>query len=266
MRLKVGIMLCIGMSFWGVSGEAALTKRRLCVEYVVENTRHNETILSVFDNVTGSECLQRCAHHPGCNAYNLLRKEGVCEILRGLGVCGETKDRTWAFEYIHLQTCKGQLPWLRRMMNWTRGASCQTWYRTEARPRSRCPTGMVTAPDGWACVALIPTKGLYLPGWYHSYYRVIMEDGQPMWCSDYGYILRAVPECPVSWQTYTVGDPLPSAAVTVSTWKDGTPLYFVSNLIQSKWYIGYLLPSVPRSYVLAGIAHSPTDVHILVYV
>ena len=205
---------------------------------------------------------KRCAHHPDCHAYNFLRKKGICEILRGLDTCGETRDHSGAYEYVHLYTCKGHLPWLTSVRNWTAG---QPWYRKEAHPMEGCPTGMVTGPDGWACVALIPTKGLYLPGWYHSHYRVIKEDGQPMRCYGYSYILRVVPECPVSWQTYTVGDPLPSAAVTVSTWKDGTPLYFVSNSVGENWHIGYLLPSVPRSYILSGIPN-PTNVLILVYV
>ena len=71
-----------------------------------------------------------------------------------------------------------------------------------------------------------------------------------MMCYGLGYLLRDVQECPVSWQPYTVGDTISPAAVTVSTWKDGTPLYFVTTYVISDWYIGYLLPSAPRTFFM----------------
>ena len=138
---------------------------------------------------------------------------------------------------------------------------------TSGRVQGSCPSGMVTNINGWACVALVPTKSLYLPGWYMGAYRVITEDAQRVWWGGCGYILRAVPERPVPWQPYTVGDPLPSAAVTASTWKDGTPLYFVTQIFGGNFPIGYLLPSVQRTFIMKGGSnpYSPTNVHTRVY-
>ena len=266
MKLRVGMLIWAGTLLWVHSSHTATVKRRLCIEYVVEDARHNFSILAAFENVTGAECLKRCARHTDCYAYNFLRTRGTCEILRGVGACGEITGRFDGSKYVHLGACKRQQPWLIGVKNWTTGASCQMWHRHMALSGERCPAGMVTDPDGRACVALIPNKGLYLPGWYAGIYRVITEDAEPMWCHGYGYILRVVPECPVSWQSYTVGDPIPSAAVTASIWKDGTPLYIVRKYINTNWYIGYMLSSVPRSYIRAGVAYSPTDVHILVYI
>ena len=135
--------------------------------------------LAAFNKVTASECLHRCAHHTGCYAYNFSHKQGVCVLLRGVGPCGETTDQFDRNKYVHLGACNGQQPWLTGVMNWTTGASYQMWYRQAAVSRRSCPGGMVTNRDGWACVALIPTKGLYLPGWYMGAYRVITEDAWP---------------------------------------------------------------------------------------
>ena len=69
-------------------------------------------------------------------------------------------------------------------------------------------------------------------------------------CYGHGYQLRDVPDSPVYWQPYSVGDTIPSTGVAVSTWKDGTPLYFVTAFVISYWYIGYPLPSVPRTFFM----------------
>ena len=270
MQSSLGISFCISILLLGKFGRAAITKRRLCVEYVQKDARYNKTILAAFENVTEFECVRRCARHLKCNAYNLLRGHGLCEILHGLEACNETNYRH-GFKYVHLGACEGHMPWAVGARSGTTSASCLKWYRPETLPVQACSAGMVTSPDQMACVALIFNKGMYLPGWfsqgiYGGTYRVITEDGQPMWCYNHGHVLRVVPECPVTWQPYTMGDPLPSEAGTVSTWKDGTPLFFVTKFINTQWYIGYLLPSVSRSYMMAEISFSPTDVHILVYV
>ena len=64
--------------------------------------------------------------------------------------------------------------------------------------------------------------------------------------------MLVAPECPTAWQAFTVGDPIPANAVRVSTWKGGTPLYVVSKLFGGVSYLGYLLPSANRTFILRG--------------
>ena len=70
MKLRVDTLLYVSVLLLGAPGQAEIiiTKRRLCVEYVVENSRYSKTVLAVFENVTESECLRRCARHQECNA------------------------------------------------------------------------------------------------------------------------------------------------------------------------------------------------------
>ena len=247
------------------SNDAAATKRQLCVEYVVENSRSNKTALATFNNMIESECLRRCAHHSDCNAYN-LQDGGICEILPGLETCTETNGHVGS-KFVHLGSCNLQVPWVVADRDLTAEA-CPKWHHQATLSTNICPAGMAKNPDGWACVALIPFKGLYLPGWYYGKYRFITDEAEPRRCTGYGYILRNVTECPVSWKPYTVGNPLPSKAVEASIWKDGTPLYFVTGKTGFHWYIGYLLPSVPRTFITKGMVEpfSPINVRILVYI
>ena len=97
---------------------------------------------------------------------------------------------------------------------------------------------------------------------------MVTEIGAPNTClgAKAGYLLRVAPECPTDWQDYLVTDPVPLQAVQVSSWKDGTAIYFVSAPFGGQEYLGYYIPSVQRSFIKSNKARNPTSVHILVYV
>ena len=267
MGLNNVMLFCTSILALIESNDATATKRQLCVEYIAENSRSNKTALATFNKKTESECLHQCAHHPDCSTYNFLQELGTCEIFLGLKAFGETAGSHDGSKFVHLGFCKSKVPWVVAGRDLTAGASCQIWLYQATSSKANCPGGMVTNPDGWACVALIALKGLYLPGWYHGKYTVITDEAEPHRCAGYGYILRNVPECPVTWQPFNVGNPLPPRAVQGSIWKDGTPLYIVAGKAD-RWFIGYLLPSVPRPFIMRGMRElfSPLNVRILVYI
>ena len=97
---------------------AAITKIRICVEYVVENSRSNKTTLATFSNMTAYMCLRRCA-------YNLQQERGICEILSNIEACGETTEHHVGSKMVHFGSCKSQVPWVSVWSNLTAAAPYQ---------------------------------------------------------------------------------------------------------------------------------------------
>ena len=48
---------------------------------------------------------------------------------------------------------------------------------------------------------------------------------------------------------FTAGGLVPERAVVGGTWKDGTPLYIVTDFINLKWHVGYYNPKVQMSFI-----------------
>ena len=250
-------------------GYAISKKRKICVQYQIRNSRWTETILRIFYGISGGGCLRQCARHPECMAYNMRHANGTCELVPDIGTCDETKE-THGFKFVSLGDCNGQLSWNVGRRNWASDEPCLTWHLHYAyNSQGTCPSGTLRGPGGWSCVSLVPNKGLYLPGWgahYHAY-RFSTEKQEARKCPGAGYILKVAPGCPTTWQLYTVGNPLPRRAINISTWKDGSPLYVVAGLKTStnKWFLGYLMQSVQRTFIPRWRTESPTNVWILVY-
>ena len=117
-----------------------------------------------------------------------MRDQGIYEILRGGKVCGKiTNQHEDGFKYVHLGSYKCSAPWAEHARNWTTGGIlshvtlaryiiCANMFRWNGEKPDRCP-----------CTSLTPNKGINLPGCYvqgtnRGTYRVITEDGVPMWC------------------------------------------------------------------------------------
>ena len=243
-------------------GDAWINRTKLCVEFRVRNSRWIHDLLDVSENTSESGCLWQCVRHSDCWAYNLWRN-GTCELVRGMGDCSEANVQERC-TYVHLGECTGRVPWDVGRRNWSADVPCLTWQRHEAG--RVCPSDMLKSPSSSNCVAVIPHKGLYLPGRYANSkkFKTTLEAVQPMWtCSNHGYTLRVAAGCPTTWQSYNVGDDLPGGAVRVSFWTDGSPVYLVSNNGEP----GYYLVSKQQAFVLKdGQVHTPTSMLMLVYV
>ena len=220
------ILLCI------VITKTMATKRKMCVEFSILNSRWNRTVLKSIPGVRKSDCLIRCAHNPSCNAYNWIHTNGTCE-LPALGDCpGESMEEEDS-TFVHLADCTGHMPLVVARRNWSVDATCLAWRRVDAvRGVDSCAGDIQRSSSHKACASIIHSKGTYLPGWYinREVFRTVTEDVKPLLCSGkgVGYLLRVAPGCPTDWVWYNVGEPIPTTAVQVSTWKDGTPLYFVT--------------------------------------
>ena len=235
-----------------------------CMEYRIANSRWNYKVLSVIHSVVYVECWIQCARHRFCKAINFDTKTGTCELLPGIWGCRGIGAEE-GFTFVQLGDCSGRMPFDIGRRNWS--ATCLSWEPHEATKSAICPPGVLRAPSGPLCAALTPHRGLYLPGWYQSRgpFRIVTEQGTTKQCVYVGYLLRVALECPTQWQDYTVGDPVPLQAIKVSSWKDGTPLYFVAAKFGNIWFLGYYLPSVQRSFIVKGTVQSLRFVRILTY-
>ena len=264
--LIISIMIMIRIPI----GNAISRKRKMCVQYQIRNSRWTEIILRIFYGISEGRCLWQCTRHPQCMAYNMRHADGTCELLPDIGTCAETNE-TEGSTFVSLGDCNGKVPWDVGRRNWTSDGPCLTWHIYYAyNYQGPCPSGTLRGPGGWSCVSLVPNKGLYLPGWSANRrnYRVVNEEQQiTSYCDGVGYILKVAPGCSTAWQPYIVGGPLPPKVVNISTWKDGTPLYFVAGLRLNNgdWYLGYLMHSVQRTFIPHNNMENPTNVTILVF-
>ena len=248
------------------------TKRKICIELSIGSSRWNRTVLKSIPGVRNSDCMVRCAHNPSCGAYNWIHTNGTCELLPVLGDCpGESVEEEDSM-FVHLADCTGHMPLVVARRNWSADSLCLTWRLVDTfNGVDSCAADILRSPSPEACASLIPSKGTYLPGWYinREAFRTVTEDVKPLVCSGkgVGYLLRVAPGCPTDWVWYRVGEPIPTNAVQVSTWEDGTPLYFVTATDPPGdfWHIGYLLPSIPKTFIYSSDVYSPTTVKILVF-
>ena len=242
-----------------------IVKKRLCVEYQIQNSRWSGAILDIIHNVDGPQCLLKCVDNPKCMAYNLWRENGTCELVRKLKNCAETVEHNgWTF--VRLGSCLGRVPWAVGRFNSSAETSCLVWERRDIVPRggATCPVNALFSPNTPdRCATVFPDKGLYLPGWYRdgTLVRLVTGHGGAVICKGSGYMLAERLECPVMWQKYTAGDPIPNAAVPLGAWKDGTPLY----LVRAGEYFGYYQPSVQTNFIHSGSTASPLEVDMLVH-
>ena len=266
MNLPYNIALYVAISVGITSVAVIIEKRRMCIDYQVRNSRFAANILRVFYGISEAECLLQCARHPDCVAYNMWHGNRTCELVPGLGHCVETEEEEGS-KFVGLGECDGEVPWDVGRRKWTSDGPCLAWQRHFATDNEgSCPVGTQRGPGGWPCVSLLPNNGLYLPGWCANKrgYRVITEQQQGRICPGWGYVLLVSPGCPTTWQSYTVGDPIPSRAVKVSTWTDGTPLYVVAGF-PPNYYLGYISSDAQRTLIFKEGLQSPTNVRILVF-
>ena len=249
----------------GISN-AQLNKKKLCLHYRVYTSYRIKRTLEVYNNVTELECMRRCAFNRRCMSYNLVGSSSVCELMPAMGRCDESEEREDS-TFVHLRTCSGRVPRNLNRRDWQADAPCLTWTRVDvSSPTAACPPEITRSPNDGVCAALVPTKGMYLPGWYETgrVFRTVTEQAQPVSCKKQGYLLTVASECPTNWTAYTTGNPIPTNAVKISRWIDDTPGYMVTAKF-IKWTIGYYLPSIERTFLIGTGTQSPTIVSMLVY-
>ena len=259
-NLTMKALLCVIIILTTLSKSTIIKK--LCVEYQIQNSRWSGAILDVMHNVDVFQCLRKCLEYPNCMAYNLWRGNGTRELVPALRYCDETLEN-YGSTFVYLRPCSGRVPWVVGQFNSSTETSCLFWERRNIIPGiNACPEHTLRPPTARRCATVFPHKGLYLPGWYRDehYVRLVTELGNPVYCKGPGYMLAKMSDCPITWQKYTAGQPIPSNAVPVGAWKDGTPLY----LVLSGEYFGYYLPSEQTNFIHIGNTQNPLEVNMLV--
>ena len=186
-------------------------------------------------------------------AYNWFPGLSRCELLPALDPCDETEEQE-GFIFVHLRDCNNTIPWEVGRRNWSAEAPCLSWRWFQSS--QICPSDVLRDECGDFCAALVPHKGLYMPGWYSMQYRMVTEEAELVKC--YSYLLPVAAGCQTVWRDYKVGDPIPSQAVQVSTRVDGTLLYMVIH--KSITGTGYHLPPLQQTFIMMVITTSHKDV------
>ena len=238
-----------------------ITKRRLCISYHISSTRADYNIFHVTTASTKYTCLTKCVRRTDCWAFNYF-ENNTCELLPVLSQCEEPRSQAGS-TFTHLTLCKGETPLELLPRNWS-ADPCLVWIPQSAN--FNCPGDVLRGSDAKYCLSLAPYLNLYMPGWFKTPngFRFVREDQRLQRCPN-GYVVKHAVGCSTGWQNYVVGDPVPTNAIQVSVWRDGTPLYSVEYRHGAGgYYIGYYLPSIQKVFIMASRLLTPTQVNILV--
>ena len=200
-------------------------KTRLCIQYEIDD--YNSTLfpLKQISGVTRNACFIECVRYQRgispCRAFHFRQSEGICELLPDDNDCmpDTTSPGT---KYVHLSDCQSVPPWHR--LNPSPGS-----WQWESNPVSLSDAIKVTSPLGAVrYVVRVLHKGMWLPGWeQYSRANVAGPDGVTFTCrANIQYITFSDP-ARRRWDSFVVGDPVPSAAIVAGYWPNGAPLYIL---------------------------------------
>ena len=225
-------------------------KTRLCLQYEIDDYNSTALPLKQIYGVDRGACLMECVRHqqggsPG-RAFQFRLVEGICELLPGDNDCmpDTTSPST---TYVHLSDCQSVAPW--RRLNPSPGS-----WQWVTNPASLNDAIKVTSPLGAVrYVVRVLHKGMWLPGWeQYSRANVAGPDGVTFTCrSNIQYITFSDP-AHRRWDSFGVGDRVPSAAIVGGYWPNGAPLYILRlatdphSAVFAAYYDAETLEIMPR--------------------
>ena len=217
--------LACGMLLWGVLvllAKADISKQRLCIQYEVADYNSSMIPQKKLFGMSWNSCFVQCVRHQPqrspCRAFHFRQEEGVCELLPEDIKC-MADNMTPGTTYVHLSDCEAVVPW--RGINPNPGPL--EWVTVRSGVHGlRSPLG------GLRYVVRVVNKGLWLTGYGElSKAKVAGPDGVTIICSSNIQYLKSSDPEPFSWVSFSMGDPIPAAAIVGGYWPNGTPLYIV---------------------------------------
>ena len=217
------------MLTFGVFGSALMlfvlgdvNKKRLCIQYEMDDYNSSMIPLKKLSAVTRSACFVECVRHQQgsspCQAFHFRQAEGICELLTKDISC-MAANVTPGTTYVHLSGCESVAPW--RHIN--PGSDPLQWVTNRVGALS-----LRSQLGGYRFVVRVLHKGLWLPGYGVSRRaHIARPDGRGITChSNIQYINSSEP-VPYRWVRFFVGDSVPAGAIVAGYWPNGTPLYIV---------------------------------------
>ena len=196
-------------------------KKRLCVQYEMDDYNSSMVPLKKMSGVTHSACFVECVRHQQggspCRAFHFRKAEGICELLPKDITC--MADNTApGTTYVHLSDCEAVAPWHGIKPS---SGPLQWIAKKRGSLKLHSPLG------GDRYVVRVLNKGIWLPGRARSEAITERPGGGRITCrSNIQYINSSKP-VPYRWVRFTVGDRVPPSAIVAGYWPNGTPLYIV---------------------------------------
>ena len=247
-----------------LSARAIIHKRKLCIEFEINDFKHKERPIKMYSTLNKYRCLTFCVHERNCSAFNFRFADGACVLLPALPSPCMSSDTTFGWLYVSLAPCRYQ----------------QTWYsRTpEEGPWHWITTNDLRHPDLVASVSNVNVaryvtrvnlRGMLVPGW-----RANFSSSSSFFAID--PLDRSKGKCPVGqylswsataavgpvWQWIDAGDPVPPGAVIGGYGPKMEPLFVARYTQNTMTPAGYYDPRSGKGYFKFDVMH-PERVEIL---
>ena len=269
----IGVALCILAveEIYAITyANAAVFKRRLCVEYEIQDYQSIDEPLQIINETESrSLCMMQCVRNVDCLAFNYHTDSATCILLPAASCM--TLDGQHGYLYVHLSDCN-MVP-VREIRRPPGGG--WRWVRTDS-PASR--NDLIKLPGQHKrFVGRIFIDGFYVPGYYkignkvlsRPFRGVTLQDKLRMNCPPYaGEFLAFNDTSEYRFVSFPAGSLVPVSAPAISAFHDGTPLYVIRKSFPgAPGYdlTGYYDPISETNYIFNFDVETPTNgVKILV--
>ena len=252
------INFCIQLSVGG-----GIHRRKLCVEFEINDYKDAEKPINVFSSLKKHQCLTFCAHERNCSAVNFRFADGTCTLLHTLSPC-ISFDTTVDWLYVSLAPCRYQPPW--------------DFRAPEEGPWHWITTNDLTRPDLVVSVSStnvaryvirVNLRGMLVPGWRanfsssSSFFAIDPLDHSMGKCPVGQYLSwSATADVGPAWQWIDAGDPVPPGAVIGGYGPKMEPLFVARYTQNTMAPAGYYDPRSGKGYFRFGVMH-PERMEIL---
>ena len=242
---------------------SATMKRRLRVDFEMDNKRSRHDVVSVHFGLSRRQCMMKCAADTRCTAFNFLSADGVCELLPELRKCYEPDDDDH-FTFTQLKIPDSKPPMAKQSK--PLDTNDLQWVPCNSTTASSS-SNIQVKDEGY--VALVFNKGMYLPAhWQASQGQLRFfypPDNKAIRCH-HGYVLSVQTPEQYQWAFFQIGNPIPTGTMSAGTHVDATPLYIVRIRCVSGKRSGFYSSSFRRAYVSCRNPLYPNgDIEILLH-
>ena len=205
--------------------QGRIHKTRLCIQYEIDDYVSSKNPLKQISGLTKGNCLMECVRHQQgsspCRAFHFRQREATCELLPEERTC-MSETTSPGTTYVHLSDCQSGAPW--RRLNTSPGS-----WQWVTNPASLSDTVNLRSPLGAVrYVGRVLHKGMWLPAWIqYSRANFAGVDGVTFKCKNAIQYLTFSDPAHYRWDSFLVGEPVPSAAVVAGYWPSGAPLYII---------------------------------------
>ena len=246
-------------------GNCLTTKRRLCVEYKIENYMEESDHIAKVHADTEGKCMASCVRRDPCMAFNYHRIDKTCILMPEVKcMAPSSRNNSW-YLFVLLQTCQLRPVWFSVRLadrSWR-------WVITDDPGNN---ADIINVPGSTTrYVSRILYRGYYLPGWWNNdsnAFRAVDLHIPGVTKCPYGEFLAFSDSSSYQWIPYIAGDSLPDCVLPVSQLPNGTSLYTVvyhfmdGNGIQQK-ISGFYSNEAKLTYFVFGRVLNPAPVYIL---